>query len=91
MATRVQQQIDRLIRDLEKAAKQLRSDIRQRAQAAPKQLQQLADRLRQGGADLARQVEDYVRELRVSLEKGTKPAKSARAPKRKPATRRRGA
>jgi hypothetical protein len=84
----MQRQIDRLIRDLEKAAKQLRSDIRQRAQAAPKQLQRLADRLRQGGADLARQVEDYARELRVSLEKGAKPAKST--PKRKRVARRRG-
>jgi hypothetical protein len=75
-----------LIKDVEKAAKQLRADIRKRAQAAPKSMEAAAARLRKGAADIAGQVEKYVHDLRVGLE-GKKPAAAKRATKRKPARR----
>jgi len=92
MAAGPQDRIARLIRDVEKAAKQLRREFRKRAKAAPKNLQAVADRLRKGGLDVFAQVEKYVHELRVSLagKPAPKPrtAKRATAPKRKPAPKR---
>jgi hypothetical protein len=67
MAASPREQITRLIRDVEKAARQLRKDVEKRAKAAPKNLQQLATRLRKladllrSGVDVAAQVEKYVR------------------------------
>ena len=93
MAAGPRERIASLIKDVEKSARQLRSDIRKRAQLAPKNLQALGDRLRKGGADIAMQVEKYVHELRISLEgkpaakRAAKPKRSA--PKRKKVVRRR--
>ncbi|MEO8606006.1 MAG: hypothetical protein ABI629_25775 [bacterium] len=86
------ERIASLIKDVEKAGKQLRSDIRKRVQTAPKNLQAVADRMRKGGADVAAQVEKYVHDLRVSLEpaRRAKPKRAA-APKRKKAAPRRKA
>jgi len=78
-----------LIKDVEKAAKQLRADIRKRAQTAPKSMESAAAQLRKGAADLAGQVERYVRDLRIGLE-GKKPA-AKRAARRPKARRRRRA
>ncbi len=96
MAAGPRERIASLIKEMEKSGRQLRNDIRKRAEAAPKNLQALGDRLRQGGADIAMQVEKYVREVRISLEgkPARKPAKKpaakrASAPKRKPAPKRR--
>lgn len=93
MAAGPRERIASLIKDVEKSARQLRSDIRKRAQSAPKNLQALGDRLRKGGADIAKQVEKYVHDLRVSLEGAPAPkkktAKRATAPKRKKVVRRR--
>jgi hypothetical protein len=75
-----------LIRDAEKALKQLRADIRKRAQAAPKNLEAAAARLRKGAADIAGQVKKYVHDLRVNLE-GKKPAAAKRRPARRKAAR----
>jgi hypothetical protein len=76
-----------LIKDVEKAAKQLRSDIRKRAAAAPKNMETAAARLRKGAADIAGQVEKYVHDVRVGLE-GKKTGRPTRTAKRKPAARR---
>ncbi len=94
MATGPQDRIAKLIRDVEQAAKQLRTDIRKRAQAAPKELERLADRIRKSGVDIAKQVERYVHELRISLEGGKAPKRGGTArrtttAKRKTTTRRR--
>jgi hypothetical protein len=75
-----------LIKDVEKAARQLRNDIRKRAQAAPKSMEEAATRLRKGAADIAGQVEKYIHDLRVGLE--GKKAAPRKAAKRKPARRR---
>jgi hypothetical protein len=81
MAAGPRERIASLIKDVEKSARQLRSDIRKRAQLAPKNLQALGDRLRKGGADIAMQVEKYVHELRITLE-GKPAAKRTAKPKR---------
>lgn len=84
------ERITALIRDVEKAARQLRTDIGKRAQAAPKNMEAAAAALRKGAADIAGQVEKYIHGLRVGLE-GRKPAARRAAPrraaKRKPARR----
>jgi hypothetical protein len=85
MAAGPRERLGSLIKDVEKAARQLRADIRKRAQAAPKSMEAAAARLRKGAADIAGQVEKYVHDLRVGLE--GKPA-AKRATKRKPARRR---
>jgi hypothetical protein len=79
-----------LIKDVEKAARQLRTDIRKRAQAAPKSMEEAAMRLRKGAADIAGQVEKYVHDLRVGLEgrKAVARRPARRPAKRKPARRR---
>ena len=86
MAAGPRERIARLIRDVEKAARQLRSDIRKRAQAAPRSMEQAARALRKGAADIAGQVEKYVHEIRLNLE-GRQPA-ARRAAARQPARRR---
>jgi hypothetical protein len=68
MAAGPRERLAALISDVEKAAKQLRADVRKRAQAAPKNLETAAARLRKGAADVAGQVEKYVHDLRVNLE-----------------------
>ena len=92
------ERINRLIRDVEKAARQLRRDFEKRARSAPKNLQQVADRLRKladmlrkNGVDIATQVEKYVHELRRSLEGAVaKPARTVRkTAKKKAAPRKR--
>jgi len=88
MAAGPRERIASLIKDVEKSARQLRNDIRKRAQLAPRNLQALGDRLRKGGADVAKQVEKYVHDLRVSLE-GTAKARRPAKPKRKKVIRRR--
>jgi hypothetical protein len=80
MAAGPRERLTALISDVEKAAKQLRADIRKRAQAAPKNMETAAKRLRKGAADVAGQVEKYVHDLRVNLE--GRPA----APRRKAKT-----
>ena len=86
MPTGPRERLASLIKDVEKAAKQLRGDIRKRAQAAPKNMEQAATRLRKGAADIAGQVEKYIHGVRVGLE-GKKTA-ARPAAKRKPARRR---
>ncbi|MGH7786660.1 MAG: hypothetical protein ACRERC_07320 [Candidatus Binatia bacterium] len=78
MAAGPRERLASLIKDVEKAAKQLRADIRKRAQAAPKSMEKAADALRKGAADIAGQVEKYVHDLRMNLE-GKKPAKPRKA------------
>ena len=91
MAAGPRERIASLVKDVEKSAKQLRSDIRKRTQSAPKSLQQLGDRLRKGGAEVAAQVEKYVHEFRLSLEGAAKKAAPARKPARKAAPKRKKA
>jgi hypothetical protein len=86
MAAGPRERLGSLIKDVEKAARQLRNDIRKRAAAAPKSMEAAATRLRKGAADIAGQVEKYVHDLRVGLE-GKKPA-AKRPAKRKPVRRR---
>ncbi len=86
MAKKSGDRISILIKDVEKAAKQLRTGIRKRAKAAPRSLESAANRLRRGAADIARLVEKYVHEIRVELEGAKKPARKA-APKRKKTAR----
>ena len=86
MAAGPRERLAALIRDVEKAASQLRADIQKRAQAAPRSMEAAAMRLRKGAADIAGQVEKYVHDLRVGLE-GSKPA-AKRRPRRKMARRR---
>jgi DNA repair ATPase RecN len=99
MAASPREQITKLIRDVEKAARQMRKDVEKRAKAAPKNLQQLASRLRKlaemlrkSGVDVAAQVEKYVHDLRMSLEgaakSAVKTASRATKPKRKAAPKR---
>jgi hypothetical protein len=81
MAAGPRERLASLIRDVERAARQLRTDIRKRARAAPKSMQEAAMRLRKGAADIAGQVERYVHDLRVGLE-GKKPAAKRTARRR---------
>src|SRR5262245_36584026 len=69
MAAGPRERLAALIRDVERAARQLRADIQQRAaQAAPRSMEVAAMRLRRGAADIAGQVERYIHDLRVGLE-----------------------
>jgi len=92
MAVKKPAQHDRigaLVRELEAVAKRLRTDIRKRAGAAGilKQIESGANQLRKRAAAVAAQVEKYVHELRLELEKVPKAAKKAKGG-RKPARRR---
>ena len=74
--------IGAMIREVEDLAKRLRTDVRKRVAAVgvPKDLPVVAAKLRKRAAAAAEQVEKYVHQLRVELERGAKkPAK----PKRK--------
>jgi len=86
MAAGPRERLAALIKDLEKAARQLRADVRKRASTAPKSLDAAVSRLRKGVTEVTRQVEKYVHDLRVGLE-GKKPA-AKRTTRRKPARRR---
>ena len=86
MAAGPREQLGSLIKDVEKATKQLRADVRKRAETAPKNMQAAAKRLRKGAADIAGQVEKYIHDLRVGLE-GAKAAPK-RTAKRKTTPRR---
>lgn len=85
MAAGPRERLAALIKDVEKAARQLRADIRKRAQAAPKNMEAAAMRLRKGAADIAGQVEKYIHDLRLGLE-GKQPA--AKRPARRGTARR---
>lgn len=92
MAVKKPAQSDRigtLVREVETVAKRLRTDIRKRAAAAGilKQLESGANQLRKRAAAVAAQVEKYVHELRMDLERAPKAAKKTKAA-RKPAGRR---
>jgi len=92
MAAKKPAQSDRigaLVRELETVAKRLRADIRRRAAAGGilKQLESGANQLRKRAAAVAAQVEKYVHELRMELERAPKATKKPKAA-RKPARRR---
>lgn len=75
MATGPRERLAAMISDVEKTAKQLRADIRKRAQGAPKSIEEAAARLRKGAADVTGQVERYLHDLRVNLEGRSKTAR----------------
>jgi hypothetical protein len=82
MAKSVRQQISGLIADVEKRARRLRKDFRKQYKSVPTSLDQAAQRLREGAADVAHQVETYVREIRLDLQSrigGGTPKRSAAA------------
>ena len=88
MAKKQKDRAAALIKDVETAAKRLRTEIRRRAQRTGlvKTLQSAADQLRKRAAAAAAQVEKYVHELRKELEKGSKPPKrKKKVAKKKPA------
>lgn len=73
-----QGRIAALIREVEDAAKRLRTEIRKRAEAAklPKDLEKMAAQLRKSAASLAGYVEKYAHDVRRELEGGAaKPAR----------------
>jgi hypothetical protein len=90
MAAGPRERLAGLIRDVEKAARQLRADVQKRAQAAPKRMENAASQLRKAAADIAGQVEKYVHDLRVGLE-GRKPKPAAKRTVRRRKTARRRA
>ena len=90
MAAGPRERLAALIKDLEKAARQLRNDIQKRARAAPRNMEAAAQRLRKGAADIAGQVEKYIHDLRVGLE-GKKARAAKRPARRAPARRKRRA
>jgi hypothetical protein len=89
MATGPRERLAAMISDVEKAARQLRADIRKRAQAAPKSMEEAAKRLRKGAADVTGQVERYLHDLRVNLEGRSKTVRRTAARKTKSGTARR--
>ncbi len=72
MAKTVRGQISETIRDVEKALRQLRSEVQKQYDATPKVLDQAASQLRRGAAEAAYQVERYIREVRMDLEAASK-------------------
>lgn len=88
MAAGPRERLSTLIGDVERAAKQLRTDIRKRAQAAPRNMEAAAKRLRKGAADVAGQVERYVHELRMNLEGHARSARPKTKTTRRATTRR---
>lgn len=68
----VRGQISTMIREVEKAAKQIRNEVRKQYNATPKVLDQAASQLRRGAAEAAYQVERYIREVRMDLEGSSK-------------------
>ncbi len=91
MATKKNDRLAEVIKELEELAKRLRADIRSAANQAglTKNLERAANSLRQKAAAVAAQVEKYAHEVRMELSKPAKatakPAKKAvakKAPKR---------
>lgn len=80
--------IARLVREVENAAKQLRTEIRKRVQETGilKRWESAANQLRKQAAAVAAQVEKYAREVRQELERGSK-TKAKSAAKTKSAAR----
>jgi hypothetical protein len=74
-----------LVADVEALAKRLRTAIRKRRKALPKELKTMAVRLQKRAAQAAGQVEKYVHEIRVDLEGK---AKAAKRPARRTASMR---
>jgi hypothetical protein len=72
--TKSSAQLGRVITDVERVAKRLRTEVRKRANALPKDLKVQAARLRKQAAAAAALIEDYVHEIRVDLEKGARKA-----------------
>jgi hypothetical protein len=72
-----------MIRDVEKAAKQIRNEVRKQYDATPKVLDQAASQLRRGAAEAAYQVERYIREVRMDLESGAKSTTKKRTAKKR--------
>lgn len=68
MAKTVRGQISAMIRDVEKAARQIRTEVRKQYNVTPKVLDQAASQLRRGAAEAAYQVERYIREVRMDLQ-----------------------
>ena len=81
-------QVRAVIADVEAVAKRLRSDVRKRAKALPKDLKVLAAKLRKQAAHAAAQVEAYAHEIRRELENGSRKSAGKRSSRRKPATKR---
>jgi hypothetical protein len=80
-------QLGTVIADVEAVAKRLRTDIRKRADALPKDLKAMAARLRKQAARAAAQVEEYAHEVRVELESISRRATAKRPARRKPGKR----
>jgi len=82
-----QDRVGALMRDLEKLAKRVRTDIGKRAQggALAKNIQSAANQLRKRAAAAVAQLEKYVHELRKELEGAPKKpvAKTAKRRKKK--------
>jgi hypothetical protein len=70
--TTVRGQISDMIREVERAAKQIRNEVRKQYKATPKVLDQAASQLRRGAAEAAYQVERYIHEVRLDLEAAAK-------------------
>ncbi len=70
MARTIRGQISEMIRDVEKAARQIRTEVRKQYDVTPKVLDQAASQLRRGAAEAAYQVERYIREVRMELQEG---------------------
>lgn len=73
--------VGKMVAEVETLAKRLRTDLRKRVRAAnlPQNLDKMAAALRKRAAGAAAQVEKYVHEIRMELEKsvpGRKPARS---------------
>jgi len=78
-AKKRQDQLGKLIAEVEAVAKRLRADIRKRATVLPKDLRTMAARLRKQAARAAAQVEAYVHEIRMELEVRPRRPKKRRA------------
>ncbi|GIW45352.1 MAG: hypothetical protein KatS3mg077_2634 [Candidatus Binatia bacterium] len=78
-----------LVREVENAAKQLRTEIRKRVQETGilKRWEATANQLRKQAAAVAAQVEKYAREVRQELEKSAKQKAKPASAKSKPASR----
>ena len=80
-----QDRVGVLMRDLEKLAKRVRTDIRKRAQggALAKNIQPAANQLRKRAAAAVAQLEKYVHELRKELEGAPKKPVAKKVKRRK--------
>lgn len=80
--------VGKMVRDVEALAKSLRTELRKRAEDLPKNLHQIAHRLRKQAAAAAAQVEKYVHAVRKELETAPKARPRAKAAKRRTKTAR---